>query len=178
MIRLDAPERLGVSGLVALEDVFGLMLELVEVGTVWQWGCHHEHSFRRSLLSAGQAERRFATVNVLSEEWTLSFARTGRASSTHDPGYRSAQNAETLFCCQRGQASKEQHRRPTHQPAQRTACSLEVSQWNAKGKPRSARHGLERLRRCRVKHVRAASVRHASVDQTDALHRSVVSGYG
>jgi hypothetical protein len=46
MIRLNAPERLGVSGFVALEEVFGLILELVEVGTVWQWGRHHEHSFR------------------------------------------------------------------------------------------------------------------------------------
>ena len=31
MIRLNAPERLRVSGLVALEEVFGLILELVEV---------------------------------------------------------------------------------------------------------------------------------------------------
>jgi hypothetical protein len=46
MIRLNAPERLGVSGLLALEEVFGLILELVEVRTVWQWGWHHEHSFR------------------------------------------------------------------------------------------------------------------------------------
>jgi hypothetical protein len=46
MIRLNAAERLRVSGLVALEKVFGLILELVEVRTVWQWGWHHEHSFR------------------------------------------------------------------------------------------------------------------------------------
>jgi hypothetical protein len=46
MIRLDAQERLRVSGRVAFEQVLGLSLELVEVGTVWQWGCHHEHSFR------------------------------------------------------------------------------------------------------------------------------------
>src|SRR5262249_49641274 len=46
MIRPNAPERLRVSGLVALEEVLGLILELVEVRTVWQWGCHHEHSFR------------------------------------------------------------------------------------------------------------------------------------
>jgi hypothetical protein len=36
MIRLDAPERLRISGLVALEEVLGLVLELVEVGTVRQ----------------------------------------------------------------------------------------------------------------------------------------------
>jgi hypothetical protein len=46
MVRLNALERLRVSGLVALEEVFGLILELVEVRTVWQRGCHHEHSFR------------------------------------------------------------------------------------------------------------------------------------
>jgi hypothetical protein len=46
MIRLNAPERLGVCGLVALEEVLGLILELVEVRTVRQWGRHHEHSFR------------------------------------------------------------------------------------------------------------------------------------
>ena len=37
MIRQNAPERLRVSGLVALEQVFGLILELVEVRAVWQW---------------------------------------------------------------------------------------------------------------------------------------------
>jgi hypothetical protein len=46
MIRLNAPKRLGVSGLVALEEVFDLILELVEVRTVWQRRGHDEHSFR------------------------------------------------------------------------------------------------------------------------------------
>jgi hypothetical protein len=46
MTRLNALQRLRFSGLVACEEVFGLVLELVEVRTVWQWSWHHEHSFR------------------------------------------------------------------------------------------------------------------------------------
>jgi hypothetical protein len=46
-------------------------------------------------LSAGQAERRFAIVNVLSEEWTLSFPRTGRASSTLRSGYRGTRGTQS-----------------------------------------------------------------------------------
>ncbi len=37
MIGLNARERLRVAGLVALLEVFGLILELVEVRTLWQW---------------------------------------------------------------------------------------------------------------------------------------------